>query len=196
MSEKYPDWYELPKERWKDHLNYGYRDSQRQKLYDAESCTRHEIKESNIKFSSIEEIQKFTDKLVSSAWIKKRFKNVIAIKVIQQNKGRTAYAQFGNIHLPKWSWNMIVVLHEISHILHKRSPIPGTSHGRFFARCFLELVGHVMGLEVKKVLKKYYKIERVKYTPRRQITDEDRQARRERFIQNVLKKEPVLNYSI
>lgn len=184
MSHKYLEWFQLPRNRWIKDTPFE-RDSQKQKLYDAEGMTKWKINPQNLnpRFNSIEEIQRFVNKLTSSAWFKRRWgdRNII---VVELNRGYTAYARFSSIHLPRWAWNSTVVLHEVAHIAtgHNRGP----SHGRFFARTFLELVGHILGPEVRKILKEEYKKYRVKYVPNYQLTDEDRQARKERFINNVL----------
>jgi len=186
-QQKQLPWYELPEKRWRNDLKYrSFRDSQRQKLYNAESIVKYKMGESNTKFSSIEEIQKFTNKLVSSAWIKKRFKKQNEIHVILLKKG-TPYAQYNGIYLPLLSWNMLVVLHEISHVLHRHGLIPGVSHGRYFARIYLELVGHIMGPDVMKMLKEQYKIYKVKYLPKRELSEETREKLRQGFINRVLK---------
>lgn len=188
MSEKYPEWFELPAKRWKNNPeSYWERDSQRQKLYDAESYAGYKMNKQNLnpKFTSIEEIQKFTDKLISSAWFKRRW-GEHSIEIVQQNRGRAAYARFNRIHLPKWAWISMIVLHEITHIAGSRKTSSGASHSRFFARTFLELVDHVLGPKAKKILREEFKRERVKYTPKYQLTNKDRQARRERFVRNVL----------
>ena len=73
MSTKNPEWYELPKKQWiklREDGYTSYRDSQKQKLYDAENsfkscCFNGE----NTKFFSIEEISQYVNKLVKSAWV-------------------------------------------------------------------------------------------------------------------------------
>ena len=194
MSEKYLQWYEIPEKRWRNDPESGYRsfrDSQRQKLYNAESCARGkmQILKLNPSFPSIEEIQKFVNKLISSTWFIKRFGDNVVCKVIHAKPNQqNAYAKFLHISLPCWAWNKIVVLHELIHIITKGYE---GAHGRFFARALLELTEHILGHEARVILKKEYKRYNVKHTPKKQLTDEDRKARRERFIKNVLKKEKI-----
>lgn len=185
MSQKYPEWYELPRERWRINPDIPWeRDSQRQKVYNAEDYTKYrinsELKSNLYIFSSIEEVQRFVDKLTASAWIRKRYG---LHKIVVKNTGGT-WARgglSGCIRLPfrnKWSHNIMVILHELSHCIGKRGI--GACHGRFFARSFLELVGHVLGSGARKILKEEFKNHRVKYTPRKQFSPEAQKALKER----------------
>jgi len=187
-QQKQLPWYELPPKRWRNNPECrSFRDSQKQKLYDAETITRRLMEKQNLNpsFSSIEEIQKFIDKLISSAWFKKRFGDNVVCKVINARENqRTAYARFHNISLPHWAWNKVVVLHELSHIVSRHYE---GSHGRFFARAFLEIVRHVLGQEAAWILKKYYKKGKVKYLPKRELSEETREKLRQGFINRVLK---------
>jgi putative metallohydrolase (TIGR04338 family) len=185
MSEKNPQWYELPRERWQaDPRRKSYRDSQKQKLYDAESVAKFHLNDIRTKFSSIEEIQKFVNELLSSAWIKKRFgDNKCEVRAARKNQ-HDAYARMSYISLPKWAWTKMVVLHEVTHILTRYYE---GSHGRYFARAFLEIIEHVLGHAARIVLKKQYRVYNVKHNPNKLITEADRKARSDRFKQNVLK---------
>jgi len=86
MSAKYPEWWELPKERWQETTptpetcwdaelrrfvytgqmikKRSWRDSQRQKLYNAESCSRGYSECRNRRFTSPEEISEYTNQLL------------------------------------------------------------------------------------------------------------------------------------
>jgi putative metallohydrolase (TIGR04338 family) len=194
MSTKYPDWYELPKERWQEHqiVEWGkwdeeaeetvmirqkhrfWRDSQRQKVYDAENGAKYYYgrgrKESSISgnqirdFDSLDEIRQYVEKVLRSTWIVKRFGH-LKMPTIVMTSDRSAYCRKADqtLNFPKWSWDQVVVLHEISHWIHPTGY--GTPHGRFFARTFLELTGHEIGPEFRKVLKERYKFYRVRSSP-------------------------------
>ena len=78
MNQKQIPWYELPPKRWRNKSDqYLEQDSQRQKLYDAETYAikrmQLEFEEGIKEFSSLEEIQKFVDKLTTSAWFRRRW---------------------------------------------------------------------------------------------------------------------------
>lgn len=187
MSQEYLEWYELPAKRWKsDPKSYWEKDSQRQKLYDAESSAKVWDSDLAKNFSSIEEIQKFVNKLISSAWFKKRFgQTSIAVKSKAGFGADACGKTTGLIRFSLYSRSMLTVLHEVAHIIKKSGA--GGSHGRFFARTLLELVEHIVGIEAARMLKKKFKQERVKYLPRRELSAETREKMRQNFINNVLK---------
>lgn len=162
-------------------LNSGSRatDSQRSKLYKAEMCIRHKGR----KFESIAEVQMYLDKILASAWFKRRY----SMKAVRVQSGRGCYAS-GNsptITLAKWGLNEAVVLHELSHLVTDRTY--GTygiqAHGREFAKTFLELVRHKMGDEIWRTLKDSFAKARVKHTlPRKPMSEEQRAAATERLV--------------
>jgi len=189
MNQKAIAWYELPPERWRNNSDqYLENDSQRQKVYDVEYAAGGTIQitlDGNKLFSSLEEIQKFVDKLTASSWFIKRF-GQHSIKV-ENKTGRGAHAQIcsSTIRFSKHSRRMMIVLHEVAHIAKKLGA--GSHHGRFFARTFLELVEHIIGKEAAKILKGAFKKGRVKYLPKRQLSEETREKLRQGFIDRVLK---------
>lgn len=194
MSQKYPEWYELPAKRWRNNPDKLFEnDSQRQKLYDAEHYVTQVIEKLEAKsaypfeFNSIEEVQKFVNKLTSSVWFRKRWGNH-QIRVYNTSGTWARGNSFGYIKLPfrnRWSRSILVILHEISHCIRKHGS--GTDHGRFFARTLLELVEHVVGKRAAKILKEAFKRGRVKYLPKRELSEETREKLRQNFINNVLK---------
>lgn len=175
MSIKNPNWYELPKARWEERANTGertWRDSQKQKLYDAENTFRRRNKDINKEFDSIAEIERYANKWLSSAWVVRRWGKQSHIKIVEIS-GDIAHSHRGKdqIELPRaWAWNEIVLLHELCHIVHDYNG--GTSHGRYFARSFLEAIAHVFGSEFKKELRRLYIVHGVKCTPRPVYSDE------------------------
>lgn len=175
MSIKNPNWYELPKARWEERTNTGeraWRDSQKQKLYDAEGRFKRLYSEHNKEFNSIAEIEQYVNKWLRSAWVIRRWGKHPHIKIVEI----TGSIAFGcqaqkKIELPRgWAWNETVVLHELCHIVHAWNG--GASHGRYFARCFLEAIGHRFGPEAKKALRTHYIAYGVKCTPRPVYSDE------------------------
>jgi len=163
-------------------------DTQRQKLYDAEQHAgvriRTELDEIEV-LSSIENIQKFVNKLTVSAWFRKRFgQHFITVKS-KRGYGASAQLCSNTIRFSKYSRSMIIVLHEIAHIVKK--PGAGGAHGRFFARTLIELVEHVVGKGAAKILKEHFKEGRVKYLPKRELSEETREKLRQGFITRVLK---------
>lgn len=194
------DWWKIPGRRWFKTT----RDSQRGKVYKAER-TVWENKLAAERIETVPEIQKWVDKICSYAWFKRRF-GQIRIRV-EDGRGRRAAGgervmfctldfstgsrevkevYDGYIKMPLWSRTKLIILHEMSHVLNKYKP----AHGRFFARCFLTVVNHVLGKDVYKELAKAFKENRVKYLPFREMTDEARKAAAERlkpFQKNISK---------
>jgi len=189
MSEK---WYELPVERWRmpgsNPHRFWERDSQREKIYLAEATAKYRMKKElglNLKpFTSIDQVREYTKKLINSAWFKRRWgKRVVYIK---QARGLYSYAKLNTICLTSNQvGDILVLLHELAHAVRINCLL--APHGRHFARSFLELVKHELGQEAGKLLRASYKEYKVKYIPKRHLTEEEREARRERFM-NLIKR--------
>jgi len=183
MSIKNPNWYELPKTRWEERTNTGeraWRDSQKQKLYDAENAFRWRNKDINKEFDSIAEIERYANKWLRSAWVVRRWGKQPHVKIVEIS-GDSAHSHRGKhqIELPRvWAWNEVVLLHELCHSVHAWNG--GTSHGRYFARCFLEAIGHRFGPEAKKALRRLYIAHAVKCTPRPVYSQEAKNKMRNR----------------
>lgn len=186
VNQKQVPWYELPEKRWRNNPNQLFEnDSQRQKLYDAESLAKIHYKPLAKTFSSLEEIQKFINKLTAEAWFRKRFGQYSITVKGKKGYGASARRADNTVWFSNYSRSIFAVLHEVAHIAKKR--FAGAAHGRFFARTVLELVEHVIGVEAAKILRDIYKKGRVKYLPKRELSEEAREKLRQNFINNVLK---------
>ena len=168
-SEMYPNlkWYELPAKRWAERDNEGwhiFRDSQRQKVYNSERQLRDYFADKNTKFYSIKEIDHYVGKLLKSAWFIRRWGKREKPTIIEI-EGTTAWGwkMQNKMALPRWAWNKVVVLHELSHVI--RVDNSGTSHGRYFCRTLLELIGHELGIEAGRCLKKRFVVRGIRSTP-------------------------------
>lgn len=174
MAKKCLAWYELPKERWRNtKRKYRERDSQRQKLYNAEQYAKWKIMEGqagteiNREFNSLEEIKTFVDMFTKTKWFIERFNwqgkgNGEDCDVILKDKphggGADAHYYTRTVRISLASRHMLVVLHELAHIIQPRGY--GGAHGRWFARAFLEMVACVIGKKSAKILKNEFKKER------------------------------------
>lgn len=205
MAKKCLAWYELPAERWKNNKERKYweRDSQRQKLYDAEQHAKWKIMEGeagsevNREFDSLEEIQTFVDMLTKTKWFIERFSwrgkdnpepeaCVIIVKDKPRGGGADAHYWSRTIRISLASRHMMVVLHEIAHVV--SSSAYGASHGRFFARIMLDMVECVIGKKSAKILKEAFKKYRVKYLPKRELSEETRKKLSQSFKKKVLRR--------
>lgn len=76
MNQKQIPWYKIPAERWRDakHDHYCQRDSQRQKLYDAQwvAYSFYPLFTER-KLASLEAIQRYVDRLTKETWFVHRF---------------------------------------------------------------------------------------------------------------------------
>jgi len=190
MSQKNLNWWELPAKRWVNRKSWES-DSQRQKVYDAESVfgwkLEHGLEIPLKRFNDLNHVKRYVDSLTNGAWFIKRF-GEWNIKIDwKKGHGADASAWRKEIRFSKSdSRSLSTILHEVAHIVHKRGA--GAAHGRFYARTMIELVGHVLGNKAVKLLKDCYKRRNVKYLPHRELSDETRAKLRQSFIQNVINK--------
>jgi len=165
------------------------RDSQRQKLYDAElkvfgdSTGRRPVEDD---LATVAQMQAFVDKLMASAWWARRWPRVRCIEVRPGFGHSRATGSFWSkvVQMPKWARSRNVLVHEIAHCV--SSPMEGGAHGWFFASNYLDLVEHVFGKATADELRASFKEHRVKYTaPRakRVLTSEEREVLVDRLAQ-------------
>ena len=165
--------------QWRNKDRYGEVDFQRQRLYDAQHAVKNAMMEQAKKkgkkvfFDTAMQIQLFVNKLVASKWFKRRWPEVKHIQVrIPRREGKDVKAKGHRslyyIIMPKHAYNLRIVCHEIAHTVNRLGY--GSGHGRYYARCYLELVRHLMGYEAFLILRDSFKVYRVKYNPRRNVT--------------------------
>jgi hypothetical protein len=139
------------------------RDSQRSKVYRAEAVLSRFTR--NL---TVEQIEAMTRKIQDSAYVRKHYGAKIPrirFRFINGHRVHATASSFGVITLPNWARSDRILIHEICHV-------------------YLDLVRKFMGAEAHAALKASFKAHGVKYTcprPRRQMTEEQRQAARERL---------------
>ena len=173
------------------------RDSQRQKVYDAEHALRDKLKLR--KFKDLKDAQEYVNRILSSSWYAKMFpggrKNV-TLRYSRGSSWATA-TSFGVINMPKtgwyWAGNNFVVLHELAHTLtpaaveanmcagspkcgmhsepwyHIKTP---AAHGPEFTRIYLDLIRRWMGKDAYEAMKTQYRTRRVKVAIRSKVYKE------------------------
>lgn len=140
------------------------RDSQRQKLYDAE----REAFTYNQDFSSWEELVKYVDKLTSSYWYKSRCAHLPILKYSGHKYRGGATCNYRTIVFGVNSYCKWIVIHELSHVIinylyqFELNKIAG--HGPEFAKMYLEMIGRFLGEEARETLRKSYVKYGVKFT--------------------------------
>jgi len=122
------------------------RDSQRSKVYSAERGLREPP------FNTMQETQAFVDSVCKT----KYWCNLGGLPTTATDgRGRrTACGYYGGeICLPKWSRQRIIILHELAHTVIGDAPW----HGREFARTLLALVNRFMGKGAAAKLREAFK---------------------------------------
>lgn len=145
-------------------------------------------------FGDIEEVQAYVDHLLGSVWWQRR-STVRTVRVGNGAGKRNALSYGGRIEIPRWARTEGVVLHEMAHELSNHPTawaMPDDTitrwqdnqdcstssryakrytgyagHGRWFAHCFLDLVGYKISKDAKIVLRDSFKKHGARYTKRR-----------------------------
>ena len=141
------------------------RDSQRSKVYRAETRAWQRINGQNTEFDTIVEVREWVDRIIASCWRKKLYPHITRVMV---GDGRGRQHAAGNpwrrkIWMPRWSRSKLVILHELCHVF---IPPHLPWHGCDFARAELEAVRRWIGPKAKRILREEFKRERVRYVVR------------------------------
>lgn len=145
------------------------RDSQRQKLYDAEEeavkASRHLVV-----FKTVDDTQKYVEWVLASRWFEEHYGSP-RIRVKDGRRRRSANAdhtgysgetQYWTLNLPRWARTNWTILHEVAHVVSD-----GHGHRREFARTELALIRRFIGAEDEALLKAEFKKRRVRYRAER-----------------------------
>ena len=177
----------------KKRYDNGQRDSQMQKLYDAEYSLIPCSPKDNLTFNEL--IQKI-DYVVNDIWFRKKFGRLFSDTILQvenaSSRQNIAYS-FGTdfLSFPPHFCNFPIVLHELTHTIVDRLQFVVafnynyTTHGRMFAFIYLELVRKFMGERSYTILKTGYKNFNVKYRNRIPQTSAKKKILRERLATNL-----------
>ncbi len=177
----------------KKRYDNGQRDSQMQKLYDAEYSLIPCSPKDNLTFDEL--IQKI-DYVVNDIWFRKKFGRLFSDTILQvenaSSRQNIAYS-FGTdfLSFPPHFCNFPIVLHELTHTIVDRLQFVVafnynyTTHGRMFAFIYLELVRKFMGERSYTILKTGYKNFNVKYRNRIPQTSAKKKILRERLATNL-----------
>jgi putative metallohydrolase (TIGR04338 family) len=137
------------------------RDSQKQRLYDAEYAVGPFINE----LGSLEAAQKYVTEVLATAWVQTRWGR----HTIRVGRTRNIGKSYdGYITLGVDAQNKRVILHEIAHELsfykygYQRNDI--AAHGPEFAATYVALVGRFLGADAAAKLRESYRKHRVRFT--------------------------------
>lgn len=177
----------------KKRYDNGERDSQMQKLYDAEYSLIPCSEEDNLSF---EELIHKLNEVVNDTWFRKKFGKLFSDTILKvenaSSRQNIAYA-FGTdfLSFPPHFCNVPIILHELTHTIVDRLQFVVafnynyTTHGRMFAFIYLELVRKFMGERSYTILKTGYKNFNVKYRNRIPQTSAKKKILRERLATNL-----------
>jgi putative metallohydrolase (TIGR04338 family) len=145
------------------------RDSQRQKVYDAEGAA---FAGAPVDLPEMADLERYVNFVCSLKRVKASFPKLVdwPIYIGDGRARRKAGGWRQGILMPRWSRKRWVVLHELSHVIVDRvhSHRRAAGHGWEFASTYLLLVRHVMGVAVHDRLKAEFKARRVRYKAPRQ----------------------------
>lgn len=145
------------------------RDTQRSKVYKAERVAFEGHVEANEVLPAVEDIERF----VRHVWSLKRVQDAFPRAVVEWRLGRpavhdgrgrkSACGAMGFISMPVWSRKKWVVLHELAHVISRRTDCYIAGHGWEYAACYLLLVRYVLGVDAHDRLKAEFKAHRVRF---------------------------------
>lgn len=148
------------------------RDTQRQKVYNAQSVLIEKdltsvigarILHSAPKVKStgnvtITACQAYVDNIAGRAWFQRRW-GTRRFTMLHKVHGQANYGGDGRITLPPWARNEVIILHEMAHSL---IPADAAWHGPEFASILLFLVERVLGKDAKAMLLAEFRTRRVR----------------------------------
>ena len=176
------------------------KDSQKSKVYKAESRLRRAKIEGKV-FNNIPEIDRWVNSTVlHSPWFKKQFPRGPSQLTVLGKRGSWAFGSTTKLQLPQWAWTKLTVLHELTHGTVWNNCINSWAiphHGWQFTKTFLQLIQHFMGKAYADLLKMEYRELKVRYKKpyKRTVTPEQRVALRQRGLALAAKRKEIQNES-
>lgn len=162
------------------------RDTQRQRVYDAENAALSSIDpRADL---SLRDMQNLVDRWCADRVVRRHYRRAVRPLLVTDGRGRrtacyhpTLYGP-DELRMPRWSRSRRVLLHEFAHAL--TFSYSRADHGWEFCACYLMLVRRFLGREAEATLMREFKARRVRYRrPRkRALTEEQRAAARERML--------------
>jgi putative metallohydrolase (TIGR04338 family) len=157
------------------------RDSQRGRCYAAEGLAREVIDRGYGGSMSWDATRAYVDRVMRSRWMKKHHARAAArwrLNRIQLDKGRSncsARGGYGRLSIPTWARKPAVILHELAHCLTDHAE-DDVSHGWQWARQYLLLVRHFVGVDAYNALRRAMRTKRVRYNAPRKVSQATREA--------------------
>jgi len=142
------------------------RDSQRQKVYNAE---RDVLQPISIRWPEVGQMQRYVNKIVRSRWFKSRWPHLVSISVGDGRSRRRGSGFYrgggcGEIRMPVWTRYEYYILHEIAHVIQRYQYPSSITHGPEFCSIYLALVSRWMGKWYGATLRGAFRRYHVKWT--------------------------------
>jgi putative metallohydrolase (TIGR04338 family) len=143
------------------------RDQQRSRVYKAE---RIALAQMAAPLATVRDIERFVKRVFGMKRVQDAFPKATSrhwdLPTVGDGRGRrNACGWDGGIKIPLWARNEWVVIHELAHTISWREYGYKTAgHGWQFCAVYLKLVLYCMGREAHDVLKRDFKVCRVRYT--------------------------------
>jgi hypothetical protein len=157
------------------------RDSQRQKVWDAEHEARRNTSDNLL--LALNNIRPFTKNILNSRWADNHMENYLP-KQLDIYVGRSGSCcawinRHGELQLPAYSHisDKLALLHAVAHVF---SPEDKAWHGPEFCRTYLEMTGRFISSHAADQLRASFKTHRIKL---KTMSPEAREAARKRYVE-------------
>ena len=164
------------------------KDSQRQKVYNSEFPVRQLKSVGTLENNA--KVCEFVGEVIDNKKVVSMYGKQLSFKVaITFSRGnKWAYGGYLGIKIPNnmWAFNRMVILHELAHVIVRRTHYDKevVGHGWEFCEILLNLTEFVLGKDVAQILKAEYKKNGVRFKPKttREFSPEHREALRARMV--------------
>lgn len=151
------------------------RDSQRQRVYNAENKARKLMTEAGLWFTDVATEARYRariDAIMGSAWMQEHYPAATRRKVeltwsTRRRGGACAGIVGITTSITDFALHELVLLHELAHTIQKRTGEKDPGHGRIYCRIYLRLVRRFVGQLAYNILRDCFKEAGVRYIVRK-----------------------------
>lgn len=156
------------------------RDSQRQKVFDAEDALV--IRLPSVRLDCFSLVCDYAKAVTGTRWWKEHYsKKQVYMKQPRSDSCTSLALEDGGIRIAKCHYEKVTILHELCHLV---IPWQYASHGREFCKTMLDMVGRFISPEAKQMLREEYRKHSVKWCAKKNISPAQRAAMAERARAN------------
>jgi putative metallohydrolase (TIGR04338 family) len=151
------------------------RDSQRQRVYNAENAARRQLEAAGHQFRNVSTEARYRariDAIMGSQWMRDTYPSAASspVSLTWGSKRSGACAGAGGIStsVTDFALHELILVHELSHTIEKRTlGIIDPGHGREFCKIYMALARRFLGQHVYEALRDQFKAHRVRYIVRK-----------------------------